>query len=171
MSYKGSPKILEWVAYPFSTGSSRLRNWTGVSSIAGRFFANWAIMGLNKCLITCFNQYGIVQSIFTVLKICTSYLLPPLILHNSWQLRIFFTVYHHVVVQSLSHEPPGTARQASLSFTISQSLLQLMSNESVLPSNHLILCHPLLLLPSVFPSIRISSNEDCLHKVAKVLEL
>ena len=116
-------------------------------------------MGLNKCLITCFNQYGIVQSIFTVLKICTSYLLTPLILHNSWQLRIFFTVYHHVVVQSLSHEPPGTARQASLSFTISQSLLKLMSNESVLPSNHLILCHPLLLLPSVFPSIRVSSNE------------
>ena len=43
MSYKGTPKILEWVAYPFSTGSSRLRNWTGVSCIAGRFFTNWAM--------------------------------------------------------------------------------------------------------------------------------
>ena len=49
--------------------------------------------------------------------------------------------------------------QASLSFTISQSLLKLMSIESVMPSNHLILCHPLLLLPAIFPSIRVFSNE------------
>ena len=55
------------------------------------------------------------------------------------------------------------ARQASLSFTISWSLLKLMSIESVMPSNHLILCHPLLLLPSIFPSIRISSSESALH--------
>ena len=52
-----------------------------------------------------------------------------------------------------------TACQASLSFTISQSLLKLMSIESVMPSNHLILCHPLLPLPSLFPSIRVFSNE------------
>ena len=51
------------------------------------------------------------------------------------------------------------ACQASLSFTISQSLLKLMSIESVMPSNHLVLCHPLLLLPSIFPSIRVFSNE------------
>ena len=50
-----------------------------------------------------------------------------------------------------------------LSFTVSQSLLKFMSTESVLPSNHLILCHPLLLLPSIFPSIRIFSNELVLH--------
>ena len=57
-------------------------------------------------------------------------------------------------------ETPWTvARQASLSFTISWSLLKLMSVESVMPSNHLILCHPLLLLPSVFPSIKVFSNE------------
>ena len=56
-----------------------------------------------------------------------------------------------------------TARQASLSFTISWSLLKLMSIESVMPSNHLILCLPLLLLPSVFPSIRIFSSESGLH--------
>ena len=49
--------------------------------------------------------------------------------------------------------------QASLSFTISRSLLKLMSIESVMPSNHLILCHPLPLLPSIFPSIRVFSNE------------
>ena len=53
--------------------------------------------------------------------------------------------------------------QASLSFTISQSLLKLMSMESVMPSNHLILCCPLLLLPSIFPGIRIFSNESVLH--------
>jgi len=43
LSHKGSPRILEWVAYPFSRGSFRPRNWTGVSCIAGRFFTNWAI--------------------------------------------------------------------------------------------------------------------------------
>ena len=53
--------------------------------------------------------------------------------------------------------------QASLSFIISWSLLKLMSIESDMPSNHLILCHPLLLLPSVFPSIRAFSNESALH--------
>ena len=68
-------------------------------------------------------------------------------------------------VQLLSCVPmdfasPWTAAcQASLSFTISQSLLKLMSIESVMPYNHLILCRPLLLLPSIFPSIRVFSNE------------
>ena len=55
------------------------------------------------------------------------------------------------------------ASQASLSITNSQSLLKLMSIESVMPSNHLILCHPLLLLPSIFPSIRVFSNESALR--------
>ena len=55
--------------------------------------------------------------------------------------------------------PQSAARQAFLSFTVSQSLLKLMSTESVMPSNHLILCSPLLLLPSFFPSIRVFSNE------------
>ena len=68
------------------------------------------------------------------------------------------------VAQLLSHArlfpAPWTAvHQASLSFTISQSLLKLMSTESVMPSNHLILCWPLLLLPSIFPRIRVFSNE------------
>ena len=72
-----------------------------------------------------------------------------------------------VVVQSLSHVqvfviPWTAAHQASLSFTITQSLFKLMSIESVMPSNHLILCHPLLLLHSVFPSIRVFSNESVL---------
>ena len=68
----------------------------------------------------------------------------------------------------LSHvqflETPWTAAyQASLSFTISQSLLKLMSIESVMPSNHLMFCCPLLLLPSIFPSIKVFSNESALH--------
>ena len=59
--------------------------------------------------------------------------------------------------------PWTAAHQASLSFTISMSLLNLMSTESVMPSNHLILCRPLLFLPSIFPSIRVFSNELALH--------
>ena len=59
--------------------------------------------------------------------------------------------------------PWTAARQASLSITNSRTLLKLMSIESVMPSNHLVLCCPLLLLPSIFPSIRIFSNESVLH--------
>ena len=59
---------------------------------------------------------------------------------------------------------PGTAAyQASLSFTMSQNLLKLLSFELVMPFNHLILCHPLLLLPSIFPNIRVFSNESALR--------
>ena len=73
-----------------------------------------------------------------------------------------------VLVQSLSHvqlfvTPRTAAHQASLSFIISWSLLKLTSIESVMPSNHLILCCPLLLLPSIFPSIRVFSSESTLH--------
>ena len=60
-------------------------------------------------------------------------------------------------------DPMTVALQTSLSITNSQSLLKLMSIESVMPSNHLILCHPLLLPPSIFPSIRVFSNESVLH--------
>ena len=72
------------------------------------------------------------------------------------------------LVQSLSHvrlfaTPWTAAHQASLSITNSQSLLKLMSIELVMPSNHLILCHPLLLPSSVFPSIRVFSSESALH--------
>ena len=71
-------------------------------------------------------------------------------------------------VQSLIHvrhfaTPWTTACQVSLSITSSWRLLKFMSVQSVMPSNHLILCHPLLLLPSIFPSIRVFSNESVLH--------
>ena len=73
-----------------------------------------------------------------------------------------------IILQSLSYiwlfaTPWTAAHQTSLSFTISQNLLTLMSIESVMPSNHLILCCPLLLLPSIFPSIRVSSSGSALH--------
>ena len=74
--------------------------------------------------------------------------------HNSVQL--LSRVWHFVT-------PLTTAHQASLSITNSQSLLKLMSIESVMPSNHLILCHPLLLLPSIFPSIQVFSKESVIH--------
>ena len=81
---------------------------------------------------------------------------------------LFNTLSSESEVKSLSRVwlfviPWTTAHQASLSITSSRSLLKLMSIESVMPSNHLILCHPLLLLPSIFPSIRVFSNELALH--------
>ena len=76
--------------------------------------------------------------------------------------------YQFSSVQSLSHvqffvTPWTAACQASLSITNSQSLLKLMSIELVMASNHLILCHPLLLPPSILPSIRVFSNESVLR--------
>ena len=104
----------------------------------------------------------------------------------SWILRVvccrhFLPSYHlplalftFVVVMLLSHiclfaTPRTAARQASLSFTVSRSLLKLMSIELMMPSNHLILFHPLFLLPSIFPRISVFSIEskDCLKKCTR----
>ena len=79
-----------------------------------------------------------------------------------------FTYFQFSSVRLLScvrlFATPGTAAcQASLFITNSRSLPKLMSIESVMPSNHLILCRPLLLLPSIFPNIRVFSNESVLH--------
>ena len=78
-----------------------------------------------------------------------------------WNIYLLFII----VVQLLSHvqlfvTPWTPALQTSLSFTISWSLLKLLSVESLMPSNHIILCHPLLILPSVLPSIRVFSRES-----------
>ena len=80
--------------------------------------------------------------------------------HNRILLLCCAYLLNHV---QLFTTPWTAAHQASLSFTTSRSLLKLMSIESVMLSNHLILCHPLLLLPSVFPRIRVFSNELALH--------
>ena len=82
--------------------------------------------------------------------------------------RIYFEQIQFSSVQLLSHvwlfvTPWTAARQASLSITNSWSLLKLISIESVMPFNHLVLCRPLLLLPSIFPSIRVFSNESALR--------
>ena len=77
-------------------------------------------------------------------------------------LELKLLLFSHSVMSD-SAIPWTAARQASLSFAISQSLFKLMTIESVMPSDHLILCHPLLLLPSIFPSIRVFSNESALH--------
>ena len=77
---------------------------------------------------------------------------------NQMPLSVSSVQLSHSVVSN-SATPWSAARQASLPITNSQSLLKLMPIESVMPSNHLILCHPLLLLPSIFPSIRVFSNE------------
>ena len=79
-----------------------------------------------------------------------------------WTHRLALLLLFRLTHVRLFATPWTAAHQASLSFTISQSLLKLMSIESVMPSNHLILCRPLLLLPSIFPSIRVFSNESAL---------
>ena len=72
-------------------------------------------------------------------------------------------ISHSVMSDSLRPHGLQHGLQASLSITNSRSLLRFMSIESVMPSNYLILCHPLLLLPSIFPSIRVFSNESALR--------
>ena len=79
-----------------------------------------------------------------------------------WTLHYSVQFSHSVV--SYSATPWSAAHQASLSIASSQSLLRLMSIESVMPSNHLILCHPILFLPSIFPSITVFSSESILRK-------
>ena len=72
-------------------------------------------------------------------------------------------LFSRSVMSNSLQTPWTTVCQVSLSFTISWSLLKLMSIESAIPSNHLVFCHPLLLLPSIFPSIRVFSNELALY--------
>ena len=76
---------------------------------------------------------------------------------------MFFSSVQSLRLVQLFATPWTAECQASLSITNSQSLLKLMSIESVMPSSHLILCRPLLLLPSIFPSIRVFSNESVLY--------
>ena len=126
----------------------------------------------------CFFQFSSVAQLCPTLydsMDCST--LPSLSITNSWSLLnlmsiesvmpsnhlilylLFLSVQFSRSVVSDSVTPLTTARQASLSITNSQSLPKPMSIESMMPSNHLILCHPLLLLPSIFPSMRVLSNE------------
>ena len=114
-------RILEWVAIPFSRGSSQPSDQTQVSSVVGGFLTIWATREASSSV-----QF------------------------SNCHVWLFVT-------------PWTAARQASMSIVKSWSLLKLMSVELVMPSNHLILCRPLLLLPSIFPSIRVFFNESVLR--------
>ena len=143
-------RILEWVAVLSSRDSSQSRDRTQVSHIAGRFFTNWATREAQPSLSS------------SIISVITPYFILLLTYHN---LSIFYEFVF--VVQSLScvqffATPRTIAHQASLSFTISQSLLKLLSIESMASSNHRIHCHSLL-LPSIFPSIRVFSSKSVLR--------
>ena len=149
-------RTLEWVAMPSSRGSSQLRDQTQVSHTAGRFFPNQATREAIKPMI---DEIKAQESGILLLGWASLSLECPL--------RYRTMIIQFSSVQSLSHvqlfsTPWTTAHQAFLSITNSQSLPKPMSIESVMPSNHLILCCPLLLLPSIFPSIRVFSNESAL---------
>ena len=149
-------RTLEWVAMPSSRGSSQLRDRTQVSRTAGRFFTNWATREAVKTMI---DEIKAQESGILLLGWASLSLACPL--------RYRTMIIQFSSVQSLSRvrlfaTPWTIAHQASLSITNSQSLPKPMSTQSVMPSNHLILCHPLLLLPSIFCSIRVFSNESAL---------
>ena len=201
-------RILEWVAIPFSRGSSEPRDGTWVFCIAGRIFtteppekpltseSNYSlhlssvhyVMLVSICIsdpVSAFSALSPVpqSNLQDWILFGFEYLEAPA---GAWRLAGMFitlasssgllwvgcskgnTFCHLCSVQLLSNvqlfEIPRTAaRQASLSVTNSRSLLKLMSIELVMPSNHLIFCPPLLLLPSIFPSIRVFSSESILH--------
>ena len=108
---------------------------------------------------------GISNELREVPNLFPAFRLLPHTLHPSGARQHVGSQFPIIVVQSLNciqlFATPWTAAcQASLSFTTSRSLLKLMLSRSVMPSNHLVLCHPLLLLPSIFPSIRVFFNES-----------
>jgi len=139
------------------------------------FLPGWALCGEHRCWSwTPFSGLypSISLSLWPALVMYASLLSPTpdhWILHDCWfSLSPSVPFPGVAVIQSLSHAkffatPWTVALQASLSFTISWSLLKLMSTESVIPSNYLILCHALLLVPSIFPSIGVFSNQSALQ--------
>ena len=123
-----------------------------------KFFLSYEVW--KSCWLLKIRESGCVAWLEKALKLCTFPLLPSL--EYSFCVAVPDTISS---VQSLSCvslfvTPWTAAHQASLSFTNSQSLLKLMSIESVMPSSHLILCCSLLLLPSIFPNIKVFSNES-----------
>ena len=114
------------------------------------------------CLLACRSITLIAAFIFThLLLVFLSVQIPPL--HKDPDYTGFVIVVHALSPVWLLVTPWTAACQAPLSSSISQSVLKLMSIELGMPSNHLILCHPLLFLPSIFLSIRVFSNEFALH--------
>ena len=144
-------RILQWVVISFFKGSPQPRNWTHIFCITGRFLTTVPSTKLLKisCGIqifhTCFLPFFIFGLFILYWAISSVQFNRPGVSDSLW--------------------PHNTAApQASLSIINCQSLLKLMTLESVMPSNHLILCCPLLLQPSIFPSIRVFFlKESVLH--------
>ena len=137
-------RILDWVAFPFSRGSSQPKDRTQVLLHCRWFFTSWAT---RETLVTFRTLCEVKETVY-------------------WSVRNSACCCFYCSVAQLCpiFETPWTAAcQASLSFTISQSLLKLMSSDLMMPSDHFILCHRLLLLSSISPSIRVFSNELALH--------
>ena len=137
-----------------------------------RLLCPWNFPGKNTGVSCCFLLQGIFltqESNLCLLhwQVDSLPLVPPWkpllwsIILTIWIVELSLLLLSCSATQSVT--PWTVTRQVSLPFTISQSLLKLMSIESVMPSNHLILCHPGSLLPSIFPSIRVFSNESVLH--------
>ena len=144
--------MLEWVAISCSKGSSQPRDQTQVSRIADRFFT------------ICATRTSLSSGLKSVFLI---FLLSSLL--KSLKIQLSSVQFSRSVVSD-SLRPHESQHARPLSITNSRSSLRLMSIESVMPSSHLILCHFLLLLPPIPPSIRVFSNESTLHEVAKILE-
>ena len=178
-------RILEWVAIFFSRVSSWPRNQIWVPCTADRFFTDWAMKEAP------FNEYSspilhcFIAQIVPALATGSSLRLGLVSLWcaSSFCFILFYFIFWHCrmlqaspvflccsfqfsSVQSLSHVKLCDSMDCSmLGFPVhhhSQSLLKLMRIESVMPSNHLILCHPFLLLLSIFPNIRVIFNESVL---------
>ena len=123
------------------------------------FLLQWILstQGLNRCLL-CLMYWQT-----NCLPLSHQESLIELNLQSLFPLRSGCGFSHSVLSNQLFTTPRTATRQASLSFIISRSLLKLLSIELVKPSNHLIICHPLHLLPSVFPIIRVFFNELALR--------
>ena len=159
----------EWIAISSSRGSSQPRDQIHVSCVSctGRCVYHWTTREAHIC--PCVYHMILKSSVYLMyLKNC--FMASRTVLQVGFSKKQILrqtSFFSFVVVQSLSHvwlfaTPWTAAHQASLSFTIPWSLLKLMSIELMMPSNHLIICHPLLLLSSIFPSIRIFSSESIL---------
>ena len=160
----------EWIAISSSRGSSQPRDRIHVSCVSctgRRILYHWATREAH--IYPCVYHMILKSSVYLMyLKNC--FMASRIVLQVGFSKKQILrqtSFFSFVVAQSLSRVwlfgiPWTAAHQASLSFTIPWSLLKLMSIELMMPSNHLIVCHPLLLLSSIFPSIRIFSNESVL---------
>ena len=131
--------------------------------------SSWNVMQKPRSGLARTMQTGSLNKIFLLFLLILVFQESPGILTLMW--NIISVQFSPSVVSDYLWSPWTTACQASLSITNSRSLLKFMSIESVMPSNHLILCCPLLLLPLIFPSIRVFSKESVLHiRWPKLLE-